>query len=138
MLFTKETDYAIRFFRELANGKQHSVGEITNKQLIPKQFAYKILRKLSKAEMVKVTRGTKGGCTLNTDLKKTSLYDIMEVIEEKNCLVACMEDGYTCPYRESSNGICNVHDNLADVEKILIDELKKHSLHDMFLEGKDN
>ena len=62
----------------------------------------------------------------------------MEVIEEKNCLVACMEDGYTCPYRESSNGICNVHDNLADVEKILIDELKKHSLHDMFLEGKDN
>ena len=91
MLFTKETDYAIRFFRELADGKQHSVGEITDRQLIPKQFAYKILRKLSKAEMVKVTRGTKGGCTLNTDLKKTSLYDIMEVIEEKNCLVACME-----------------------------------------------
>lgn len=131
MLFTRETDYALRFFRELADGNQHSVGEITQNQLIPKQFAYKILRKLSKANLVRVTRGTKGGCTLNTDLSQTTLYDIMEIIEAKSFLVACMGEGFVCPYRESQMGVCNIHNNLIDVERNLISELKNHSIEDM-------
>lgn len=131
MLFTKETDYALRFFRELSDGERHSVGDITEKQFIPKQFAYKILRKLVQAELVTATRGINGGCRLNKELKEITLYDVMKVMEKKSFLVACMENGFVCPYKESNCGICNIHNNLIPIEMNLIKELQNHNVYDL-------
>ena len=46
MLITRETDYALRVLRALSDGEQHTAGEISSTQLVPKQFAYKIIKKL--------------------------------------------------------------------------------------------
>ena len=42
MLLTRETDYALRVLRSLLDGEQRAVGEISQQQMIPQQFAYKI------------------------------------------------------------------------------------------------
>ena len=47
MIITKETDYALRILRVLLDGEKHSVAEMSETELIPNQFAYQILRKLS-------------------------------------------------------------------------------------------
>ena len=77
MIITKETDYALRILRVLLDGEKHSVAEMSETELIPNQFAYQILRKLSAGNLVRVSRGALGGCALSCDLDATSLYDLM-------------------------------------------------------------
>ena len=133
MLFTKETDYAIRFFRTLQDGNQYPVGEIAEKEMIPQQFAYKILRKLSKAGYVKVIRGAKGGCILSADLKEVDLFSVIEAVEPKKSFIQCLEDGYHCEYRDQHGG-CRVHDNLGCIDGLLQKALSKISI-DQVLNG---
>ena len=94
MIITKETDYAMRILRVLLDGEKHSVAEMAETELIPMQFAYQILRKLSAGELVQVSRGAAGGCRLSCDLRGVSLYDLMAVMGEHDVLCACMEPGY--------------------------------------------
>ena len=96
MIITKETDYALRILRVLLDGEKHSVAEMSETELIPNQFAYQILRKLSAGNLVRVSRGALGGCALSCDLDATSLYDLMGVVGERGILCACMEPGYEC------------------------------------------
>ena len=60
MLITRETDYALRMLRVLLDGEKHSAAEMAETELIPMQFAYQILRKLSAGELVQVSRGAAG------------------------------------------------------------------------------
>ena len=90
MIITKETDYALRILRVLLDGEKHSVAEMSETELIPNQFAYQILRKLSAGNLVRVSRGALGGCELSCDLDATSLYDLMGVVGERGILCACM------------------------------------------------
>ena len=83
MLLTKESDYALRIMKELADGEQKKMKDICASEMIPTQFAYKILKKLEKGGVVKIVRGVKGGCRLNTDLETCSLYNILEIMGEK-------------------------------------------------------
>ena len=97
MIITKETDYALRILRVLLDGEKHSVAEMSETELIPNQFAYQILRKLSAGNLVRVSRGALGGCELSCDLDATSLYDLMGVVGEQGILCACMEPGCMNP-----------------------------------------
>ena len=130
MLFTRETDYAIRFFRTLKDGQLHSVSDITEREIIPQQFAYKILRKLSGADFVEVTRGAKGGCRLKADLEQVTLLDLIGEKKKKKTFIACLDPEFECPYREANNG-CQVHSNLNVIESQLAAQLKKVSLKDL-------
>ena len=56
MLITRETDYALRMLRVLLDEEKHSAAEMAETELIPMQFAYQILRKLSAGELVQVSR----------------------------------------------------------------------------------
>ena len=80
MVITRETDYALRILRALLDGKLHTAGQIAQDELLPQAFAYKILKKLEKAGLVEVVRGTAGGCRLSADLTGTSLYDLMKAM----------------------------------------------------------
>ena len=63
MIITKETDYALRILRVLLDGEKHSVAEMSETELIPTQFAYQILRKLSAGNLVRVSRGALGAAS---------------------------------------------------------------------------
>ena len=130
MLFTRETDYAIRFFRTLIDGQQHSVSEITEREFIPRQFAYKILNKLVNANLIEVTRGVRGGCRVKVDLADVSLYELIGIVEPRKAFVACLDPDYECPYREKNNG-CQVHSNLNVLELKIENELKCISIKDV-------
>ena len=44
MMITRESDYAIRIIRALKDGELLPLEQICQRELVPKQFAYKILK----------------------------------------------------------------------------------------------
>ncbi len=135
MLMTRETDYALRIIRSLVHGELMTVGDICRKELIPQQFAYKILKKLAKAGLVTVTRGVDGGCRLTADLNQTTLYDLMSALENQSHITACTQSGYVCEW-QSENGKCSIHCTLAQIQRRLDEELRSYSLRELIL-GKE-
>jgi len=127
VLITRETDYALRILQNLLTGEKKPVGDICKEELIPQQFAYKIIKKLSHAGLVEITRGVDGGCRLSSDLEKTSLYDLMVIMDGGYEINACMHSDYACPRREK-NGSCLLHMQLAAIQTRLNDELRSNSL----------
>ena len=82
MLITRETDYALRILRRLSQGGTFTVGELADKDFLPQQFAYKIIKKLEKAGFVKIIRGVDGGCRLDCDLSQKTLYDLVIAVDK--------------------------------------------------------
>ena len=63
---------------------------------IPLAFVYKILKQLSKAGIVGLERGPKGGCCLLVNLNEVSLYDLIIAMEENVHVTGCMRSDYDC------------------------------------------
>lgn len=133
MIITKETDYAMRILRVLLDGEKHSVAEISKTELIPTQFAYQILRKLSAGNLVRVSRGALGGCALSCDPDATSLYDLMG---ERGVLRACMEPGYECRW-QNEHGRCAIHYQLAALQRKQDEAFRAVSLRRLLTGGYD-
>jgi len=134
MLLTRETDYALRLLRCLLDGEKKPVGDIAKQGLVPQQFAYKIIKKLSRVGLVQITRGTEGGCRLSADLTGVSLYDLMVAMEDRCSVNACTQPGCSCLWAEQ-NGGCRMHRRFLLIQDRLDAELRAHSL--MSLLGDD-
>ncbi len=117
--------------RSLRDGEWHTAGELSERELVPQAFAYKILKKLAKGGFAEVVRGADGGWRLKADLRRTSLYDLMVAMEERYTINACMETGYVCAWREE-NGNCSVHCRLCQIQDVLEKELRAHTLESFF------
>ena len=102
MLITNETDYALRILRTLSSGESFTAGDLAEIESLPQHFAYKILKKLEKADIIQISRGSYGGCSLKADLKKISLFQLIEAVEVNAFLSTCMKHGYQCEWREKN------------------------------------
>lgn len=131
MLMTRESDYAVRIMRALSCGRLLTVKVICEQEAIPTQFAYKILKKLSNANLIRIVRGAAGGYELIKDLAEISLLDLMVAVGEEGVVNACIKPGYECTWRGQDGRPCRVHAELARVQKALDKELSRHSLQDI-------
>ena len=77
MLITREVDYAMRILRALSDGEQMTAQSISDLHQVPKPFAYKIIKKLSRAGLVSITRGAEGRCSLSADLEQVTLHSLI-------------------------------------------------------------
>ena len=107
MEITRETDYAIRCILFLAERPERTfmVGEIAEKQQVPKPFLAKILQKLARAEIVTSTRGVKGGYRLAEPPEKISILNVIEAVQGPVAFNRCVVDQESCERRE----YCSVH-----------------------------
>lgn len=129
----------MRILRELSKGNKLTSKDICSRELIPQQFAYKILKKLQRAGLVQIKRGVEGGCKLAAELKNISLYDLIEIMEAGNTISSCMNPDFKCAWRQKNGSKCVAHNNLLKVQRAFDEELKSYSLHDVLFkdEGKD-
>lgn len=125
MLITRRSDYAMRIFRVLHDGNIHNVREICEKEDIPKAFAYKILRELEMAELVKSERGNRGGYYLNKPLSELTMYDVVSITEGDLAILHCMKED--CD-RNENDMPCKVHKEVDRIQEILVKEMKKKSI----------
>ena len=134
MLINRECDYAIRIVRELADGELKTVREISAVEYIPQQYAYKILKKLEKARIVNVFRGTYGGYRLWKCPKQITLYDILTAIIGNIAINDCLIEGNNCP-RNTEQSPCTVHKECRRIEDLIVAVLQEKTMAEL-LGGK--
>lgn len=128
MLITRECDYAVRVLRAMADERRVSVNEICERELLTAPFAYKILKKLQKAGLVRGYRGVNGGYSLNCNLDEITLYDVYTVIDPNMFIIDCLEPGYNCARNDSDGRACSVHCELVEIQEELCRMLKQKPL----------
>lgn len=129
MLITRELDYALRVLRALEDGEKKSIQEICKKEVAPKQFVYRIVKKLEKMGWVSIFHGAKGGCCLAVDLEDVNLYELMEGMKVEKMVSECLVSGYECNRREVCDEICYIHIGLVEIQKKIDEELKTYTIH---------
>lgn len=125
MLITRRSDYAMRIFRVLKDGKIHNVREICDREEIPKAFAYKILRELEMADLVKSERGNQGGYLMGRPLEEITLYDVISITEGDVAILHCMKEDCS---RNDDNMPCKVHEEIERIQAILTKEMKQKTI----------
>ncbi len=134
MIISRESDYAIRILRVVADGEKHVVKDMCESEKIPKQFAYKIIDKLRDAGYVNCLRGKHGGCELGCDLHEITLYDLLKVIDNQCYLNACLQPGYECPWQEAHPEACRVHQKLSGLQFKVDDTLQSLDLYSVMFD----
>ena len=128
---TRETDYALRALRALIDGDKKKLDTICKEEQVPKQFGYKIMKKLALSEYVSIVRGKDGGYIINEEILEKSLYDLSEAMENDPDISPCMQASYSCEYRNKKDGCCGVHDKLAALQERIDGELKAVKLNSL-------
>lgn len=129
ILITREIDYAIRIVRTLEwNGQQAAV-EIAEKEGIPLPFAYKILKKLAKAEIVKIYRGASGGYQLLRPSGDLNLLDVAKAMDDEILITECMDQDYRCSSQQSQQ--CTVHREFLRIQQVLEREMSSKSISEL-------
>lgn len=134
MLFTRESDYAIRIVRALKDEEKLTIKTICEREKLPEAFAYKIIKKLSKSGIVEIKRGANGGYVLNKNLKDLTLYDVVVSVEPDFAVMECIN---TFCSRNGAKGMCKVHKELVYIQKQVENLLKRKTLEEI-LEDNDS
>ncbi len=113
MKITQEADYALRMMYRLAEQQAAGVGVVGAATLaddvaVPTRFGLKILHKLAEAGLVKTSRGTAGGYSLNADPADLTVRRIIEAIDGPITLNRCVGDGYDCGNNPDKSA-CRLH-----------------------------
>jgi Rrf2 family protein len=90
---------------------------------VPADYAIKVLQLLGRARMVLGQRGRKGGFRLDCDPSRTSLLDVVNVIDPLGRIE-------TCPLGREAHKeqLCPLHQRLDEVIAILTDSLGKMTI----------
>ncbi|MGL4982179.1 MAG: RrF2 family transcriptional regulator [Treponemataceae bacterium] len=128
MLLTRESDYALRVFRNLQDGELKTVKKICEQEYIPKQFAYKILKKLSKVDFIEILQGAYGGVKLKVDLSTINLYDLCCAVGDKVILNCCLTNGYECSWQKEKKALCVFQKKLKTINNDIINLLKQATI----------
>jgi Rrf2 family protein len=134
MLITRETDYAIRAIRALSDGHKWTLSEICEKEKVPHQFGYKIMKKLALADFVIIRRGKEGGYLLSDGIKDKTMLDLTNVMESSTEVSPCVVPGYICEAHKAQGKSCNVNIRLSALQTAINDELQSINLLDLVRE----
>jgi Rrf2 family protein len=132
MFVTKEADYAVRIIRELSRRGKENVQSICENELIPRAYAYKILKKLEKAGIVLAYRGVAGGYALAREPRLITLFDVITAVDGALLLSECLGHGTSCPMNGKGAKRCKVHGEFSRIQALILKHLKEKSLAEIF------
>lgn len=106
MIFSRTSQYAIQALIYLATqprGRMVLSREIADSLGVPSAYLAKILQDLSRGRILDSSRGRRGGFILRSGAEKTSLFDVVFLLEgirvKRECLLGLKEcgDDTACP-----------------------------------------
>lgn len=129
MLFTRETDYALRLLRNLSDTEPTSISKIVKKEYISNAIAYKVARKLEHGKLIKSIRGNAGGYQLTKAPDKITVLDVYMVMNPQSMLNECLREDVICPRNVDDS--CKLHYELKRIQDILYKELDKCTISEI-------
>ena len=123
MLLTKERDYAMRVVWSLCDMKQQTVKSICDKEYVPLDFAYKILKKLEQNGITRSTRGRNGGYRLAKAPNNISILDVLLAIDTRLFISEDVE-------KRSKKGSrsCRISEEFGALQGKWVDSLREKTL----------
>ena len=108
MQVSRKIDYALRAVIHLANeeasARACSVGEIAERERVPRQFLEKIVQELIHKGLVRSRRGPHGGYVLARPAEQMTFRDVIEAVEGPISLNVCTAEPADC----SLLGMCGM------------------------------
>ncbi|MBU1090179.1 Rrf2 family transcriptional regulator [Patescibacteria group bacterium] len=128
MQFSKAAEYAILGLTHLAREKDKSasVSEIARAEKLSLYFLRNVFQKLKSAKLVAAKRGS--GYTLVKSASEISLKTVLEAVEQKLAIHACLQKKETDCARAKN---CKIILRLAEVQRRLLADLDKIRLTDL-------
>lgn len=122
---------ALMYLYENQQFKNIRAGEIAEKEDIPIDFLYTILRKLKKHNYIEITPGVKGGYKLGESINEATLLDLVSVISGEISIQNCCIKNKQCKRYNR----CQIERELGRVEKIFKKELSRNKIIDLLKKG---
>jgi Rrf2 family protein len=130
MKLTKAGEYGIRLVLFLAKqepGTLHSRREVAEAMDIPYQFLSKVANFLTKAGLVAVVQGSRGGYRLARPKEELTLLDVIQAVEGEIFLNDCLCGLNACGFQPG----CPVHGVWARAQKGLKETLSSATFADL-------
>jgi len=120
-LLTRDTDYAMRSIRYIAQhkGRVIAVGELCRELKIARPFLRAILQKLHHSGILKAVQGRNGGFALRKNADSITLLDVMCVFQGNEGFLHCRTSGKDC----HNIPVCPLRKRLKEIEKDLFTAL---------------
>jgi len=131
MQVSRKVDYALRAVIHLADAEESericSVGEISTRERIPRQFLEKIVQELIHKGLVRSRRGPRGGYVLARPADKMTFRDVIEAVEGPIALNNCTGDHADC----SLIGACGMERIWREGQRRMMDLFDKTTIADV-------
>jgi Rrf2 family protein len=129
---SKKTEYSILALRHL--GRSSTVGAATVKEIaaacrIPAPLLAKLLQQLAKKGVVHSVQGVNGGYSLNMEMARITLADVIEAVEGPFRITACGGKEGKC----NRFSFCDIKSAVAPLQSQMITYLRTVSLADLEL-----
>lgn len=124
MKIKNEIEYAMRIVLYLTYYGENRIissNEISEKEEIPHLFSLRILKKLEKAGILNIYKGTKGGYKLSRKGEEITLRDVYESIEPVISIKDCVDNPEDCRLRK---GNCALHKVYGNIQREFIEKLE--------------
>jgi len=118
MQLTRAADYGVRVMIYLAAAADARISliEIAQATSAPLSFLSKVLQALSRAGLISSRRGQSGGFRMLNRGRAASMLDVIEAVDGKICLNACLVAGKSCSRKHS----CPAHPVWVDAQRAML------------------
>lgn len=103
------------------------VSEISRNQNIPETFLAKIFQRLSKAGLLRSSRGSKGGFSLGKPANEITMREVIEAIEGPIALNRCLRREGECEEEE----VCPIHQVWEKAQERFLEILDRTTMEDL-------
>lgn len=103
------------------------VSEISRNQNIPETFLAKIFQRLSKAGLLRSSRGSKGGFSLGKPANEITMREVIEAIEGPIALNRCLRREGECKEEE----VCPIHQVWEKAQERFLEILDRTTMEDL-------
>ncbi len=128
---SKLTDYSIVILSEMAYepGGLMTASGLSQKTGLPEPTVSKVLKLLTRGEVIISTRGVNGGYSLERDPKEITIASVVTALDGPVALTACCikSEETCCDYEET----CKIKDQWSPVNEAMRDALESVSLDQM-------
>ena len=133
MQLTRSGEYGLKgvVFLAKQSHKQFSfVSQISREVKIPEKFLAKIFQRLSKAGLLRSTRGANGGFALGRPAKEITMKAVIEAIEGPIALNRCLLRQGECEEEQ----VCPLHGVLGEAQERFLEVLERTTMEDLVRE----
>lgn len=130
MQLTRSGEYGLRGVLFLARQPREKfvlVSEISKYQRIPEPFLAKIFQRLSKAGLLRSSRGSKGGFSLGKPAGSITMREVIETIDGPIALNRCLRREGEC----DEEGLCPIYEVWSKAQNQLLEILDSTTVEDL-------